>query len=228
MSRMPPSLSGGFALRQRRGRRHRQRAGENARKYPFHENLPVVLPHCLRLRFRLPRSCRMALTAASARSARAASCALRAISAKRNGACMSQSVRSRQQPLARHMVELQPDAVGILEQQRVIARRPLILARRADDLVPSEVRKACSSSTSARSRARKQRWCSPTRFCSKAAPACSGDGARIADRGAAADAVIDLSRYRSSASARETAAACDRIRASVRNSTRSEKYARCR
>src|SRR3977135_2847267 len=32
------------------------------------------------------------------------------------------------------MVELQPYSVGILEQQRVISRRPLILARRANDL----------------------------------------------------------------------------------------------
>src|ERR1700730_8622435 len=31
------------------------------------------------------------------------------------------------------MVELQPDTVGILEQQRIISRRPLILARRAND-----------------------------------------------------------------------------------------------
>ena len=32
------------------------------------------------------------------------------------------------------MIDLQPDPVGILEQQRIISRRPLILARRADDL----------------------------------------------------------------------------------------------
>src|SRR5205807_3772415 len=38
-----------------------------------------------------------------------------------------------QQSLARHVIDLQPDAVGILEQHRVIAGRPLILARRADD-----------------------------------------------------------------------------------------------
>ena len=45
---------------------------------------------------------------------------------------------------------------------------------------PSEQSKPCSSSTSARSRARKQRWCRPTRFCSNALPACSGAGALIA------------------------------------------------
>ena len=31
------------------------------------------------------------------------------------------------------MVELEPDAIGILEQNRIISRRPLVLARRADD-----------------------------------------------------------------------------------------------
>jgi hypothetical protein len=31
------------------------------------------------------------------------------------------------------MVELEPDAVRILEQQRIISRRPLVLARRAND-----------------------------------------------------------------------------------------------
>ena len=31
------------------------------------------------------------------------------------------------------MIELEPDAVGVFEQQRVIAGRPLVLARRADD-----------------------------------------------------------------------------------------------
>src|SRR3954453_292226 len=40
---------------------------------------------------------------------------------------------SRQQALARNVVELQPDAIGILEQQRIISRRPFVLARRAND-----------------------------------------------------------------------------------------------
>ena len=31
------------------------------------------------------------------------------------------------------MIELQPDAIGIFEQDRIISRSPLILARRADD-----------------------------------------------------------------------------------------------
>src|SRR5439155_25655919 len=40
---------------------------------------------------------------------------------------------SGQEPLARHVVDFEPDAVGILEQHRVVAGRPLILARGADD-----------------------------------------------------------------------------------------------
>ena len=40
------------------------------------------------------------------------------------------------------MVEFQPYAVGILEQQRIIARRPLILARRANDLGAERTQKA--------------------------------------------------------------------------------------
>src|SRR5436309_14827491 len=41
---------------------------------------------------------------------------------------------SGQKTFARNVVELQPDAVGILEQQRIISRRPLVLARGADDV----------------------------------------------------------------------------------------------
>ena len=47
-----------------------------------------------------------------------------------------------QQPLPRHMIELQPDAIGIFEQDRIISRRPLILARRADDLRAERLEKA--------------------------------------------------------------------------------------
>src|ERR1700709_2222192 len=46
---------------------------------------------------------------------------------------MTKSFSSPQQPLSRHMIELEPDAIGVFEQNRIISRRPLILARRADD-----------------------------------------------------------------------------------------------
>src|SRR6185436_11600936 len=47
-----------------------------------------------------------------------------------------------QQALPRHMVELEPNAIGILEQNRIISRRPLILARRADDFGAERLEKA--------------------------------------------------------------------------------------
>src|ERR1700674_1453114 len=50
--------------------------------------------------------------------------------------------RSTQKPLSRNMVELQPDAVRIFEQQRIISRRPLILARRANDRHTERTQKA--------------------------------------------------------------------------------------
>ena len=40
------------------------------------------------------------------------------------------------------MIEFQPDAVGVLEQNRIISRRPLILARRADDLCAERLEEA--------------------------------------------------------------------------------------
>ena len=43
------------------------------------------------------------------------------------------NLSSPQQSLPRHMIELEPDAVRVLEQDRIISRRPLVLARRADD-----------------------------------------------------------------------------------------------
>src|SRR5262249_10721912 len=41
-----------------------------------------------------------------------------------------------QEPLARDMVDLEANAVGVLEQHRIIAGRPLVFARRADDFRP--------------------------------------------------------------------------------------------
>ncbi|WP_275187626.1 hypothetical protein [Bradyrhizobium sp. CSA112] len=40
------------------------------------------------------------------------------------------------------MIELEPDAIGILEQDRVMSRRPLVLARCADDLGAERLEKA--------------------------------------------------------------------------------------
>ncbi len=56
-------------------------------------------------------------------------------------------------------------------------------------VAPSVHRKPCNSSMSARSRARKQRWCRPTRCCANAAAGVLGRRRADPDRGAAADAV---------------------------------------
>jgi hypothetical protein len=53
-------------------------------------------------------------------------------SAKRND--IQNASASPQQSLARYVIELKPDTIRIFEQQRIISGRPLILARRADDL----------------------------------------------------------------------------------------------
>jgi hypothetical protein len=52
------------------------------------------------------------------------------------------SYRLPQQPLPRHVIEFEPDAVGVFEQDRVISRRPLILARRADDVCTERLEEA--------------------------------------------------------------------------------------
>ena len=70
-----------------------------------------------------------------------------AFSAKRNDQLLNVGTvefadHSRQEPLSRNVVELQPYSVGILEQQRIISRRPLILARRANDRHAKRTQKA--------------------------------------------------------------------------------------
>jgi hypothetical protein len=69
------------------------------------------------------------------------SAAHHAASAARCAASGEREMPSRQQPLARHMVELEPYAIGILEQDRV-SRRPLVLARRADDFCAERLQEA--------------------------------------------------------------------------------------
>jgi molybdenum cofactor biosynthesis enzyme len=53
-------------------------------------------------------------------------------SAKRND--IQNASASPQQSLARHVIELKPDTIRIFEQQQIVSGRPLILARRANDL----------------------------------------------------------------------------------------------
>src|SRR5258707_9066060 len=52
------------------------------------------------------------------------------------------AITSRQQSLPRHVIHLKPDAVGILEQHRVIPRRPWAVFRRMHDLCADRFQKA--------------------------------------------------------------------------------------
>jgi hypothetical protein len=76
---------------------------------------------------------------AARRRRRIGGCLTRVFSAKRNERFLKTLIRakqqgcSRQKSLSRDVVELQPDAIGIFEQQRIIARRPLIFSGRAND-----------------------------------------------------------------------------------------------
>src|SRR6266404_6271541 len=83
----------------------------------------------------LPRSCRNTRAAARSSATRQPRRhAILAFSAKRNGRELNPlASRSGQKPFSRNMIELQSYSVGILEQQRIISRRPLILAWRAND-----------------------------------------------------------------------------------------------
>src|SRR6202051_284200 len=93
-----------------------------------------------RLRFLLPRSCRKRSAAASAVTRAATHRALNLKHFPQNGMIIASTParsnlhrHSAQKPLSRNMIELQPDAIGIFEQQRIISWRPLILAWRAND-----------------------------------------------------------------------------------------------
>src|SRR6188472_623963 len=121
MSRIPPSLSGGFACANAAVADIASAAAKMPVTTRFMKaSLHAALPAASIL---LARSCRMAPTAAR----RAPGAAHLRFSAKRNGNM------SPQQPLPRHMIDFKPDPVGVLEQDGIIARRPLVLARGADD-----------------------------------------------------------------------------------------------
>src|SRR4051794_11243295 len=153
MSRMPPSFSGGFDCAIAVEAVNPITVASNAAEIFFIAYLPsyrVVLARRLLLR----RSCRNAPAAASRGNFRKAeSChgsswpgltrpsipferlfrRLMDARVKPGHDDYEDGGRSGQQALARNMVELEPDAVGVLEQQRVISRRPAVLARRAND-----------------------------------------------------------------------------------------------
>src|SRR5215831_11682969 len=69
---------------------------------------------------------------------------------------------------------VQTDAVGVLEQHRIVTRCPCPLLRAVDYDGPHLSNRSCMRSTSSRERARRQRWCKPTRLCRKRSPLCAG------------------------------------------------------
>jgi|tagenome__1003787_1003787.scaffolds.fasta_scaffold20947801_2 hypothetical protein len=77
------------------------------------------------------------------------------------------------------MIELQPYAVGVFEQQRVIAGRPLILARRADDGCAKGTQEGMQLIDVGALAGAEAEMMQADAFLSNAAPACSVDGALI-------------------------------------------------
>ena len=95
---------------------------------------------------------------------------------------------------------------SVLEQQRIISWRPLVLARRADDRRADRKRKACSSiDVGALAGAEAEDGAGRRDCCSNAAPSVPADGSADRDPSAAARAVIGRPHCPSRASARETA-----------------------
>src|SRR5216684_2054954 len=134
MSRMPPSLSGGLLCANAAVAATASTEAKTPERTRFIKT-SLLMPRLLsRPLIPLPRSCRNARAAASS-SATRQSCgrAVFAFSAKHGQELKCTRLRSGQKPFSWNMVELQPYFGGILEKQRIISRRPLILARRAND-----------------------------------------------------------------------------------------------
>ena len=75
------------------------------------------------------------------------------------------------------MIELEPDAIGIFEQDRVISRRPLILARRADDLGTERLEEAVQLIDVGALAGAEAEVMQTDALLLNAAPSCSADGA---------------------------------------------------
>src|ERR1700751_4063944 len=126
MSRMPPSFSGGLLCASADVAALASTQANAPATIRFMEtSLDRFVPPCWRLR--VGRDHAAWLQGQQATRPRTSPCAVRLFPLSG----MDSSLR--QQPLARHVVDLEANAVGILEQHRVIAGRPLILARRTDD-----------------------------------------------------------------------------------------------
>jgi hypothetical protein len=115
------------------------------------------------------------------------------------------------------MVELQPDAVGIFEQQRIISRCPLILARRANDRHTERTQQAVQLVNVGALAGTLERRAGAL-----------GRRRPDRDRGATADAIIDGVGVDDRLQPKKRQQLAVEFAGCVRNSMRSGKYARCR
>jgi len=156
-----------------------------------------------------------------------------AFSAKRNDHRLIASpaefaCRSAQKPLSRNMVELQPDAVGIFEQQRIISRRPLILARRANDRHTERTQEAVQLVNVGALAGTKTQMMQADAILLERRAGVLGRRRSDRDCGATADAIIDGVGVDDRLQPKKRQQLAVEFAGCVRNSMRSGKYARCR
>jgi hypothetical protein len=77
------------------------------------------------------------------------------------------------------MIEFEPDAIRILEQHRIISRRPLVLARGADDFGVECGEESVQFVDVGAFAGAEAEMVQADALCSNAAPSCSADGALI-------------------------------------------------
>src|SRR5450631_60985 len=198
ISRMPPSFSGGLLCAIAA-----VAASTTAdAKTPDSTRFIAAPSRTCRIRWRprfpLPRSCRKRSVAASAVTPAATHRALNSKHFPQNGMIVASTPprwnlhrHSTQKPLSRNVVELQPDAVGIFEQQRIISRRPLILARRANDRHAVRTQEAVQLVNVGALAGAKTQMVQADAVLLERSAGVLGRRRPDRDRGAAADAIID-------------------------------------
>jgi hypothetical protein len=126
------------------------------------------------------------------------------------------------------MVELQPDPVGIFEQQRIISRRPLILARRANDRHTERTQQAVQLVNVGALAGTKAQMVQADAILLERRAGVLGRRRPDRDRGATADAIIDGVGVDDRLQPTKRQRLAVEFAGCVRNSMRSGKYARCR
>src|SRR5258708_6096235 len=140
MSRMPPSFRGGLVCADAACAPKASAAASTPDRTRFIKTSRHAALRSLYLRCRNHAVSGGVRQAAQRRRQSCGRCRITAFSAKRNG--LKRARFSNQQSLARNMIELEPHSIRVFEQQRIISRRPLIFARRADDRHVERTQKA--------------------------------------------------------------------------------------